>query len=65
MSDKSTGIAFRTVQEAMPEYHISDDLVLGVLSAMQPPATNASDTWCREWLARVIDEVAARASVQA
>jgi len=60
MSDPSNGITFRTIQEAMPAYHISDDLVRGVLAAMPPPAVGISHAWRRERLARVIDEVAAR-----
>jgi hypothetical protein len=36
MSDPSYGITFRTIQEAMPEYHIPADLVCGILTAMPP-----------------------------
>src|ERR1700678_2869380 len=64
MPDPSNGITFRTIQEAMPEYHISDDLVRGVLGALPPPA-GISHAWRRERLARVIDEVAARVPMDA
>jgi hypothetical protein len=65
MSDKSNGITFRTIQEAMPEYHISADLVRGVVSAMPPPAAGISYAWRRERLARVIEEIAARVPMDA
>jgi hypothetical protein len=65
MSDNSKGITFRTIQEAMPEYHISDDLVRGVLGAMPPPGAGVSYAWRRERLARVIEEIAARVPMDA
>ena len=65
MSDPSNGITFRTIQEAMPVYHISDDLVRGVLAGMPPPAAGIPHAWRRERLARVIDEVAARVPMDA
>jgi hypothetical protein len=65
MPDPSNGITFRTIQEAMPEYRISDDLVRGVLGAMPPPPAGISHAWRREHLARVIDEVAARVPMDA
>ena len=65
MPDPSNGITFRTIQEAMPEYHISDDLVRGVLGAMPPPPAGISHAWRREHLARVIDEIAARVPMDA
>ena len=65
MSEPSNGITFRTIQEAMPEYHISNDLVRGVLAAMPPPAPGISHAFRHERLARVIDEVAARVPMDA
>ncbi len=65
MADPSNGITFRTIQEAMPEYHISDDLVRGVVAAMPPPAAGICHAWRRERLARVVDEVAARVPMDA
>ena len=65
MPDPSNGITFRTIQEATPEYHISDDLVRGVLAGMPPPAAGISHAWRRERLARVIDGVAARVPMDA
>ena len=65
MPDPSNGITFRTIQEAMPEYRISDDLVRGVLGAMPPPPAGISHAWRREHLARVIDEIAARVPMDA
>ena len=60
MADPSSGITFRTIQEAMPEYHISNSLLDGLLTALPPPPPGASAAWCRERLALVIDEIAAR-----
>ena len=34
MAEPSNGITFRTIQETMPEYHISNSLLDGVLTAM-------------------------------
>ena len=65
MADPSNGITFRTIQEAMPEYHISDDLVRGVLGALPPPPAGISHAWRREHLARVIEEIAARVPMDA
>ena len=65
MPDPSNGITFRTIQEATPEYHISDDLVRGVLAGMPPPAAGISHAWRRERLARVIDGFAARVPMDA
>ena len=65
MFDPSNGITFRTVQEAMPEYPIFTDLVRGELAAMPPPAAIASHAWCRERLARLVDEVSARVPMDA
>jgi hypothetical protein len=65
MPDQSSGITFRTIQEAMPEYHISDDLVRGVLVAMPAPAPGISRAFRHERLARVVDEVAARVPMDA
>ncbi len=65
MADPSNGITFRTIQEAMPEYHISNDLVRGVVAAMPPPAAGICHAWRRERLARVVDEVAARVPMDA
>src|ERR1700679_3097212 len=64
MSHPSTGITLRTIQEAMPEYHIDTDLIGGVLTAMPPPP-DASPAWRRARLARVIEEVAARVPMDA
>jgi hypothetical protein len=65
MSHPSTGITLRTIQEAMPEYHIDTDLVGGVLTAMPPPPPDASASWRRARLARIIEEVAARVPMDA
>jgi len=65
MADPSNGITFRSFQEAMPEYHISNSLLDGVLTAMPPPPPGASAGWCRERLALIIDEVAARVPMDA
>ena len=65
MSDPSTGITLRTIQEAMPEYHIATDLLDGVLTAMPPPPPDASPAWRRARLTRVIEEVAARVPMDA
>ena len=65
MAGPSNGITFRTIQEAMPEYHISDDLVRGVLAAMPPPAAGIPYARRQERLARVIDEFAARVPMDA
>ena len=65
MADPSNGITFRTFQEAMPEYHISNALLDGLLTAMPPPPPGASAAWCRERLALIIDEVAARVPMDA
>jgi hypothetical protein len=65
MADPSNGITFRTIQEAMPEYHIEADLLGGVLTAMPPPPPDASPSWRRARLARVIEEVAARVPMDA
>ena len=65
MADPSNGITFRTIQEAMPEYHISASLLDGLLIAMPPPPPGASAAWCRERLALVIDEIAARVPMDA
>ena len=42
MSDPSNGITFRTIQEAMPEYRISDDLVRGLEIVAEIVATGAA-----------------------
>ena len=65
MADPSSGITFRTIQEAMPEYHISNSLLDGLLTAMPPPPPGASPAWCRERLALIIDEIAARVPMDA
>ncbi len=65
MADPSNGITFRTIQEAMPEYHTSDDLECDVLPATPPPAAGISHAWRRERLAQVIGEVAARVPMDA
>ena len=65
MADPSSGITFRTIQEAMPEYHISNSLLDGLLTALPPPPPGASAAWCRERLGLVIDEVAARVPMDA
>ena len=65
MTGPSNGITFRTIQAAMPEYHISDDLVRGVLAAMPPPAAGIPYACRQERLARVIDEFAARVPMDA
>ena len=65
MADPSNGITFRTIQEAMPEYHIDADLLGGVLTAMPPPPPDASPSWRRARLTRVIEEVAARVPMDA
>jgi len=65
MAEPSNGITFRTFQEAMPEYHISNALLDCVLTAMPPPPPGASAAWCRERLALVIDEIAARVPMDA
>jgi hypothetical protein len=65
MSDPSSGVTFRTIQEAMPEYHISASLLDCVLVAMPPPPPGASAAWCRERLEQVIDEIAARVPMDA
>jgi hypothetical protein len=65
MADPSNGITFRTIQEAMPDYHIEADLIGGVLTAMPPPPADASPSWRRARLARVIEEVAARVPMDA
>ena len=65
MADPSSGITFRTIQEAMPEYHISTALLDGLLTAMPPPPPGASPAWCRERLALIIDEIAARVPMDA
>ena len=65
MAEPSNGITFRTFQEAMPEYHISNALLDCVLTAMPPPPPGASSAWCRERLALVIDEIAARVPMDA
>ena len=60
MPDPSTGITFRTIQEAMPEYHLSHDLLHGVLTAMPPPPPDATPAWRKARLTRIIEEIAAR-----
>jgi hypothetical protein len=65
MADPSNGITFRTIQEAMPDYHIEADLLGGVLTAMPPPPADASLSWRRARLTRVIEEVAARVPMDA
>src|ERR1700691_4132031 len=65
MSTSSPGITLRTIQEAMPEYHIDNDLLGGVLTAMPPPPAAASATWRRARLTRIIQEVAARVPMDA
>ena len=65
MSHPSTGITLRTIQEAMPEYHIDTDLIGGVLTAMPPLPPDASAAWRRARLTRVIEEVAARVPMDA
>jgi hypothetical protein len=67
MADPSNGITFRTIQEAMPEYHISISLLDGLLTAIPPPPPppGASAAWCRERLALIMDEVAARVPMDA
>jgi hypothetical protein len=65
MADPSNGITFRTIQEAMPEYHIEADLIGGVLTAMPPPPADASPAWRRARLTRIIEEVAARVPMDA
>ena len=65
MADPSSGITFRTIQEAMPEYHISNSLLDGLLTAMPPPPPGAPPAWCRERLALIIDEIAARVPMDA
>ena len=60
MPDPSNGITFRTIQEAMPEYHLSQDLLHGVLTAMPPPPPDASPAWRKARLTRIIEEIAAR-----
>ena len=65
MADPSNGITFRSFQEAMPEYHISNSLLDGVLTAMPPPPPGASTAWCQERLTLIIDEVAARVPMDA
>jgi hypothetical protein len=65
MSTSSPGITLRTIQEAMPEYHIDNDLLDGVLTAMPPPLAGASVAWRRARLTRVIEEVAARVPMDA
>ncbi len=64
MADPSYGITFRTIEETMPECHISNSLLDGVLNAMPPPP-GASTAWCRERLALFIDGVAARVPMDA
>ena len=44
----------------MPEYHLSQDLLGGVLTAMPPPPADASPAWRKARLTRIIEEIAAR-----
>ena len=60
MPTPTSGITFRTIQEAMPEYHLSQDLLHGVLTAMAPPPPDASAAWRKARLTRIIEEIAAR-----
>jgi hypothetical protein len=60
MTEPSSGITFRSIQEAMPAYHIAGARLDGLLSAIPPPPAGASAAWCRERLALVVDEIAAR-----
>ena len=59
MSLASAGITQRVIQEAMPEFHLSPDLIDGVLTAIPPPQAGASVAWRRARLTRVIEEIAA------
>ncbi len=60
MPDPTSGITFRTIQEAMPEYHLSQDLLHAVLTAMPPPPADATPAWRQARLTRIIEEIAAR-----
>ncbi len=60
MPDPSNGITFRTIQEAMPEYYLSQDLLHAVLTAMPPPPPDATAAWRKARLTRIIEEIAAR-----
>jgi hypothetical protein len=59
MSHASDGFAFRTVQEAMPEYRLSPDLLDGLLTSLPPPPADATTAWRHARLTRVLQELAA------
>jgi hypothetical protein len=59
MSFTSAGITHRVIQEAMPEFHIGQDLLDGVLTAIPSPPAEASVAWRHARLTRIIEEIAA------
>jgi hypothetical protein len=43
MSDASGGITFRDIQEMMPECHLPDDLLNGLIAALPPAVASGAD----------------------
>jgi hypothetical protein len=60
MAEPSAGITFKVIQEMMPEYHLSPDLLDGLMAAMPPPPAEATGAWRQQRVTRVIEEIAAR-----
>jgi hypothetical protein len=60
MSDAFSGITFRVIQEMMPEYHLPDDLLNGVMAALLLPRADVTAARRRGRPARIIEEISWR-----
>jgi hypothetical protein len=60
MSDAFSGITFRVIQALMPEYHLPDDLLNGVMATLLLPPADATAARRRGRPARIIEEISWR-----
>src|SRR5271165_1356695 len=58
MSIPSNGITSDVIRNAMPPYHLSQDLLEGTLSALPPPPPDATPAWRETRATRLIAEIA-------
>lgn len=59
MSLASAGITANVIQEMMPEYHLSADLLDGTQKALPPPPQDAPASWRQARITRLVGEITA------
>src|SRR5271165_1080433 len=58
MSIPSNGITSDVIRNAMPPYHLSQDLLEGTFAALPPPPPDATQAWLEARATRLIEEIA-------